>query len=109
LVKWNIQNRLQHLHLPELALPVNSYLKTSALRELSGANDGKAAVPDYLEATVYNKAGKDKILLQLLLRKEKYCFLNMEPVLRIRILDPGSGIDFFRIPDLGSKIPNPYF
>jgi hypothetical protein len=40
----------------------NSYSKLSALRELSGANDGKAAVPDYLEATVYNKAGKDKIL-----------------------------------------------
>jgi hypothetical protein len=39
------------------------------------------------------------------------------PVLRIRIrdpvpfwpLDPGSGIGFFRIPDLGSRIPNPYF
>ena len=38
-------------------------------------------------------------------------------VLRIRIrdpvpfwpLDPGSGIGFFRIPDLGSRIPNPYF
>jgi hypothetical protein len=37
-------------------------------------------------------------------------------VLRIRIrypvpfwpLDPGSGIGFFRIPDLGSRIPNPY-
>jgi hypothetical protein len=26
-----------------------------------------------------------------------------------RILDPGSGIGFFRIPDLGSQIPNPYF
>ncbi len=24
-------------------------------------------------------------------------------------LDPGSGIGFFRIPDLGSRIPNPYF
>ncbi len=23
--------------------------------------------------------------------------------------DPGSGIGFFRIPDLGSRIPNPYF
>jgi hypothetical protein len=23
-------------------------------------------------------------------------------------LDPGSGIGFFRIPDLGSRIPNPY-
>jgi hypothetical protein len=48
---------------------------------LSGANDGKAAVPDYLEATVYNKAGKDKILdslIQLLLPKEKYCFLYMQ-------------------------------
>ncbi len=39
------------------------------------------------------------------------------PMLRIRIrdplpfwrLDPGSGIGFFRIPDLGSRIPNPYF
>jgi hypothetical protein len=40
-------------------------------------------------------------------------------VLRIRIrdpgsgafwpLDPGSGIGFFRIPDLGSRIPRPYF
>jgi hypothetical protein len=38
-------------------------------------------------------------------------------VLRIRIrdpvpfwpLDPGSGIGFSRIPDLGSRIPNPYF
>jgi hypothetical protein len=38
-------------------------------------------------------------------------------VLRIRIwdpvpfwpLDPGSGIGFFRIPDLRSQIPNPYF
>jgi hypothetical protein len=42
-----------------------SYSKTSALRELSGANDEKTAVPDYLEATVYNKAGKDKILFKL--------------------------------------------
>jgi hypothetical protein len=24
-------------------------------------------------------------------------------------LTPGSGIGFFRIPDLGSRIPNPYF
>jgi hypothetical protein len=24
-------------------------------------------------------------------------------------LDPGSGIGFFRIPDLGSRIPRPYF
>jgi hypothetical protein len=24
-------------------------------------------------------------------------------------LDPGSGIGFFRIPDLGSRIPNPCF
>ncbi len=24
-------------------------------------------------------------------------------------LDPGSGMDFFRIPDLGSRIPRPYF
>jgi hypothetical protein len=24
-------------------------------------------------------------------------------------LDPGSGIGFFRIPDLGSRIPNQYF
>ncbi len=39
------------------------------------------------------------------------------PVLRIRIrvpvlfwtLGPGSGIGFFRIPDLGTQIPNPYF
>ncbi len=38
-------------------------------------------------------------------------------VLRIRIRDqgsgafltPGSGIGFFRIPDLGSRIPRPYF
>jgi hypothetical protein len=41
----------------------------------------------------------------------------LEPELRIRIrgpvpfwpLDPGSGIGFFQIPDLGSRIPNPYF
>jgi hypothetical protein len=26
-----------------------------------------------------------------------------------RIQDPGSGIGFFRIPDLGSRITNPYF
>jgi hypothetical protein len=46
--------------------------------------------------------------------------VNITPftaVLRIRIRDPGSGafltpgsgIGFFRIPDLGSRIPNPYF
>ena len=40
---------------------------------------------------------------------------NGPAVLRIRDpvpfwpLDPGSGIGFFRIPDLGSRIPNPYF
>jgi hypothetical protein len=45
----------------------------------------------------------------------KYMYLTA--VLRIRIrdpvpfwpLDPGSGIGFFRIPDLGSRIPNSYF
>ncbi len=50
---------------------MHSYSNASALRELSGANDGKAAVPDYLEATVYNKARKDKILLQLLYFSER--------------------------------------
>jgi hypothetical protein len=42
---------------------------------------------------------------------------NLKAVLRIRIqdpvlflpLDPGTGIGFFRIPDLESQIPNPYF
>jgi len=43
-------------------------------------------------------------------------FQEWKTVLRIQIrdlvlfwpLDPGSGIGFFRIPDLGSRIPNPY-
>jgi hypothetical protein len=45
----------------------------------------------------------------------KINFLFRWPVLRIRDLvpfwplDPGSGIGFFRIPDLGSRIPNAYF
>ncbi len=45
-----------------------------------------------------------------------FCLVKDPAVLRIRIrdpvpfwpLDPGSGIGFFRIPDLGSRIPNPY-
>jgi hypothetical protein len=45
-----------------------------------------------------------------------YVYLPFIAVLRIRIrdpvpfwpLDPGPGIGFFRIPDLGSRIPNPY-
>ena len=42
-------------------------------------------------------------------------YSKYKPVLRIRDpvpfwpLDPGSGIGFFRIPDLGSRIPYPYF
>jgi hypothetical protein len=53
-------------------------------------------------------------------QKKKYSALpiyNLLSVLRIWIrdpvpfwpLDPGSGIGFFRIPDLGSRIQNPYF
>jgi hypothetical protein len=33
------------------------YNVAALLRELSGAYDGKAPVPDYLEATVYSKGG----------------------------------------------------
>ncbi len=52
---------------------------------------------------------------KMFLLMHKYTFSYKFPVLRIRIrdpvpfwpLDPGSGRGFFRIPDLGSPIPDP--
>ncbi len=38
----------------------------------------------------------------------KYSVADQEPGSGA-FLTPGSGIGFFRIPDLGSRIPNPYF
>jgi hypothetical protein len=60
----------------------------------------------------FSSGDREGFLLLILHGKFMLC-----PVLQIRIrdpmpfwpLNPGSGIGFFRIPDLGSRIPNPYF
>ncbi len=54
-------------------------------------------------------------LCRILLRPKVRVCTVIFPRIRIRDpvpfwpLDPGSGIGFSRIPDLGSRIPNPYF
>jgi hypothetical protein len=40
--------------------------------------------------------------------KLKISVVVPDPDPLVRGMDPGSGIGFFRVPDLGSRIPNPY-
>jgi hypothetical protein len=76
------------------------------------------AHPDCLEVTAIPHAREEDQKIRSRASKPRSCVISQsfwsvadsDPGSGALLsLDPGSGICFFRIPDLGSQIPSPYF